>query len=108
MAHTSPDPPADVYRRQAAGSANPWWGDDSQERYWLEITDRPDIGAELHDPATRRDGRDRQSNEMDDAAPRWVLDTRDPIAERARLAVGDDNKTNSRSSGAREQESRHA
>jgi len=29
---------------------NTWWNDDSSERYWVEITDRPDLGEDLHTP----------------------------------------------------------
>lgn len=29
---------------------NTWWGDDPTEIFWLEITDRPDIGVDLHAP----------------------------------------------------------
>lgn len=29
---------------------NHWWHDLPDERYWLEITDRPDIGVDLHAP----------------------------------------------------------
>lgn len=31
-----------------------WWDGDPEERYWLEITDREDLGADLHAP--KRDG----------------------------------------------------
>lgn len=33
-----------------------WWEDDSRERYWCEITDRPDIGADLKCPQTNGPG----------------------------------------------------
>lgn len=29
---------------------NTWWDSDRRERYWLEITDRDDLGVDLHDP----------------------------------------------------------
>ena len=29
---------------------NAWWSGEPTERFWLEITDRPDIGADLHCP----------------------------------------------------------
>ena len=35
-----------------------WWHDDPQERYWLESTDRPDIGADLRAPLIDGSGRD--------------------------------------------------
>jgi hypothetical protein len=38
------------YRAEAAGELNAWWQGDAAERYWLEITDRPDIGVDLHCP----------------------------------------------------------
>ena len=28
-----------------------WWSDDPTERFWLEVTNRPDVGADLHAPA---------------------------------------------------------
>jgi 5-methylcytosine-specific restriction protein A len=34
-----------------------WWQDNSAERYWLESTDRPDIGANLKAPAADASGR---------------------------------------------------
>lgn len=39
-----------AYRAEAAGNINSWWETDPAERYWLEITDRPDIGLDLHAP----------------------------------------------------------
>jgi hypothetical protein len=47
----------DEYRRQAAGDVNAWWADDPRERFWLEITDRPDIGVDLHAPQRDASGR---------------------------------------------------
>ena len=35
---------------------NRWWANDPAERFWLEITDRDDIGADLHIPQTGDDG----------------------------------------------------
>jgi len=40
----------DPYRREVAGEINAWWAGDHGERFWLEITDRPDIGVDLHAP----------------------------------------------------------
>ena len=44
------DDAGENYRRRAAGDLNVWWQGDPSERYWLEITDRPDIGVDLHAP----------------------------------------------------------
>ena len=35
---------------------NRWWEGDESEKYWLEITDRPDIGANLKAPQTGHPG----------------------------------------------------
>ena len=35
-----------------------WWADDPDERYWLEATDRTDIGADLHAPLADSADRD--------------------------------------------------
>ncbi len=42
--------PASAYRLSEAGQINTWWADDPRQRFWLEITDRPDIGVDLHCP----------------------------------------------------------
>ena len=47
----------DLYRREAAGSINAWWAPDAGERFWLEITDRPDPGVDLHAPQRDASGR---------------------------------------------------
>ena len=39
-----------AYRASEAGQINHWWADDPRQRFWLEITDRPDIGIDLHCP----------------------------------------------------------
>lgn len=31
---------------------NEWWAGDPSERYWLEVTDREDVGTDLHAPET--------------------------------------------------------
>lgn len=36
---------------------NDWWSGDSGERYWLEITDREDLGVDLHAPQLDGGGR---------------------------------------------------
>jgi hypothetical protein len=41
-----------------------WWIDQPEEHYWLEITDRDDLGVDLNAPQTR-DGSD---------APHWSYD----------------------------------
>jgi hypothetical protein len=48
-----------AYRLEQAGDLNAWWDGDLAQRYWLEITDRPDIGIDLHCPqrdAARQQG----------------------------------------------------
>jgi hypothetical protein len=42
--------PLTAYRLEQAGDLNAWWADDPAQKYWLEITDRPDIGVDLHCP----------------------------------------------------------
>ena len=42
--------PLTAYRAGEAGQVNQWWADDPRQRFWLEITDRPDIGMDLHCP----------------------------------------------------------
>jgi hypothetical protein len=41
---------SDRYRATVAGQINAWWQDDPSEVFWLEITDRVDIGVDLHAP----------------------------------------------------------
>jgi len=36
---------------------NRWWGDDRDERFWLEITDRKNLGIDLRAPQSGQDGR---------------------------------------------------
>lgn len=45
------------YRREVAGELNVWWDGDERERFWLEITGRPDIGVDLHAPQRDAVGR---------------------------------------------------
>jgi hypothetical protein len=42
--------PATQYKLNQAGSINAWWSADSRQRFWLEITDRQDVGVDLHCP----------------------------------------------------------
>ena len=35
-----------------------WWSEDDSEIYWIEITDRNDIGANLHAPKTNKSGKE--------------------------------------------------
>jgi hypothetical protein len=51
--------PIEGYRSAAAGNINSWWANDADERFWLEITDRPDIGVDLHCP--QRDSAGKRS-----------------------------------------------
>jgi hypothetical protein len=44
------------YRLDQAGSVNDWWAGDPRQRFWLEITDRPDIGVDLHCPQRGSNG----------------------------------------------------
>jgi hypothetical protein len=41
---------ASSYRDEVVGEVNAWWAANPSELYWLEITDRPDIGVDLHAP----------------------------------------------------------
>jgi hypothetical protein len=42
--------PLAAYRLNEAGPVNAWWAGDPRQRFWLETTDRPDIGVDLHCP----------------------------------------------------------
>ena len=53
--------PATRYKLDQAGSINAWWSADPRQRFWLEITDRRDIGVDLHCP---------QRGQMENAAQR--------------------------------------
>ena len=48
--------PATQYKLDQAGSINAWWSADSRQRFWLEITDRRDVGIDLHCPQRSSDG----------------------------------------------------
>jgi hypothetical protein len=47
--------PITAYRADEAGRINQWWAGDPRQRFWLETTDRTDIGIDLHCP--QRDAR---------------------------------------------------
>lgn len=64
----------DAYRAQAAGRINAWWQADPTERYWLEITDRPDIGVDLHAPQ-----RDAQGNHTAGYSLLWWVERGDLV-----------------------------
>ena len=48
------------YRGSAIGELNTWWEGYPAEVFWLEITDRPDVGVDLHAP--QRDARGGRSS----------------------------------------------
>jgi hypothetical protein len=41
-----------------------WWDENESERYWLEVTDRPDIGADLNAPQLDDSGKTRWSYDL--------------------------------------------
>ncbi|MGE0025601.1 MAG: hypothetical protein AB7O78_02615 [Thermoleophilia bacterium] len=49
--------PLAVPSPQDQGRIRPWWRGDPAERMWVEITDRPDIGTDLHCPQRDTAGR---------------------------------------------------
>ena len=42
--------PLTAYRGNQTGRINQWWAGDPRQRFWLETTDRADIGVDLHCP----------------------------------------------------------
>jgi hypothetical protein len=64
----------DAYRTQVAGRVNAWWYVDPAERYWLEITDRPDTGVDLHAPQ-----RDAQGNHTAGYSLLWWVERGDLV-----------------------------
>ncbi|WP_132197440.1 MULTISPECIES: hypothetical protein [Kribbella] len=42
--------PSAAYKHDQAGRINVWWRHDPHQRFWLEITDRHDIGIDLNCP----------------------------------------------------------
>lgn len=45
-------------------ATNAWWEDDPTEIYWMEITDRSDIGGELWAPQLKADGNHESSYDL--------------------------------------------
>jgi hypothetical protein len=41
-----------------------WWDEDAEERFWIEVTDRSDIGADLNAPDTNEKGRRQWSYDL--------------------------------------------
>ena len=62
------------YRADVAGELNAWWQGDAAERYWLEITDRPDIGVDLHCPQ-----RDASGNRTPGYSLIWWVQPKDIV-----------------------------
>jgi hypothetical protein len=63
-----------AYRRTEAGEVNTWWANDSRERFWLEITDRSDIGVDLHCPQ-----RDAAGNRSSGYSLIWWVENGDSV-----------------------------
>ena len=45
-------------------AVNEWWASDPAQRYWLEITDRADLGENLHAPQQDGSGRPNWTYEL--------------------------------------------
>jgi hypothetical protein len=43
---------------------NEWWNGEPEERYWLEITDRSDLGGDLYAPQRDQAGHESWSYEL--------------------------------------------
>src|SRR5215475_9966172 len=55
-------------------SANRWWDDDPAEIYWLETTDRPDLGVDLKAPQSNDRGHGHAANALlPEVAPGQVV-----------------------------------
>jgi hypothetical protein len=54
-----------------------WWEASTDERYWCEITDRDDIGADLHCPQTDESGKSYWSYSLVNAI--WAGRYRPPL-----------------------------
>jgi hypothetical protein len=48
--------PITAYCANEAGHVNDWWTGDPRQKFWLEITDRDDIGIDLHCPQRDANG----------------------------------------------------
>ena len=66
--------PASIYRFNVAGKVNDWWSGDPRQRFWLETTDRPDIGVDLHCPQ-----RDAAGNRSPGFSLIWWVDVGDIV-----------------------------
>lgn len=44
--------------------ASAWWTNDPRERYWLEITEREDLGANLKAPQANESGKPSWSDSL--------------------------------------------
>lgn len=65
---------ASAYRLSEAGQVNAWWEGDLEQRFWLEITDRSDIGVDLHSPQ-----RDAAGNKTPGYSLIWWVDVGDMV-----------------------------
>jgi hypothetical protein len=65
---------ATQYRLDEAGQVNAWWARDPRQRFWLEVTDRPDIGVDLHCPQ-----RDAAGNRNPGYSLIWWVDMGDVV-----------------------------
>lgn len=45
-------------------AVNEWWDGDARQRYWMEITDRDDLGDDLHAPQTDQSGKEYWSYDL--------------------------------------------
>jgi hypothetical protein len=66
--------PIMTYRANEAGHVNNWWADDPRQRFWLEITDRKDIGLDLHCPQ-----RDAVGNRTPGYSLIWCVQVNDVV-----------------------------
>src|SRR5207248_1186259 len=66
--------PSSAYRLSEAGQVNAWWEGAARQRFWLEITDRPDIGVDLHCPQ-----RDAAGNRNTGYSLIWWVDIGDIV-----------------------------
>lgn len=66
--------PMTAYRVNETGRVNNWWADDPGQRFWLEITDRNDIGVDLHCPQ-----RDAAGNRTPGYSMIWYIEVDDIV-----------------------------